>query len=53
MGVDVRPCLQEPANDLRQCYSVKDHDGKRMLLKISLEQLCIHPQNRGGHFSFG
>ena len=52
MGVDWRPRLQETANDLRQRYSVKDHEGKRMLVKISLEQFCIHPENRrGGHFS--
>ena len=45
-----RPGLLHEAADLRRRYAVKDSAGQRVQAKISLEDLCIHPQNRGGTF---
>mgnify|MGYP001168361836 CR=1 FL=1 len=35
---------------LRRRHALKDLEGQRVKAKISLEDLCIHPQNRGGTY---
>ena len=44
------PCPLNEAAALRRRYALKDSLGHRLKAKIQLEDLCIHPQNRGGTF---
>ena len=50
MSDGVETQILNVASRLREKYALKDKLGARMYQKISLEDLCVHPQNRGGTF---
>ena len=50
MSDGVQSQLLNDAARLREKYSLKDKNGARLLQKITLEELCVHPQNRAGTF---
>ncbi len=44
------PCPLNDAASLRRRYALTDKQGQRLKAKIQLEDLCVHPQNRGGTY---
>ena len=50
MSDGVETQILNDAARLRDKYALKDKHGRRLYQNISLEELCVHPQNRGGTF---
>ena len=44
------PCPLNDAASLRRRYALTDKQGQRLKAQIQLEDLCVHPQNRGGTY---
>ncbi len=47
MSEDIKSGPLNDAAMLRSRYALKDSEGQRLKAKISLEDISVHPQNRG------
>ncbi len=50
MSEDIKSGPLNDAATLRSRYALKDSEGQRLKAKIPLEDICVHPQNRGGTY---